>query len=209
MAYELTEKRRAHIQRLADVRRGRPNPHLGRKKSEDEKRRISETLKGREKSPETREKLRQANLGKVSPLRGIPRPVEVRAKISVAKLGHEVSLETRQKISAKLQQNGFHLDRKGYVVLTGQHGHPLANSRGRLREHRKVLYAEIGPGEHSCHWCGATITWEGRTLVPDHLDWNVANNASENLVAACDPCNSARKNPQLERWLPYSSRKVT
>ena len=171
--------------------------------TEDQKRQVSESLKGREKSPETREKLRQANLGKISPQRGVPRSEEVRAKISAGRKGKPVSLATRQKISSTLRQDGFHLDRKGYIILTGQQGHPLASPRGILREHRKVLYGEIGPGEHPCHWCGEEISWEARTLVPDHLDWNTSNTDPENLVPACYPCNSARKNPQTDRWVPY------
>lgn len=161
--------------------------------TEDQKRRVSEALRGREKSPETREKLRQANLGKVSPQRGVPRSPEVRDKISATKQGHEVSVETRKKISATLTEVGFHVDRKGYVILTGQHEHPLANDRGRLREHRKVLYDEIGPGDHLCHWCSAEIRWDDGTLTPDHLDWDVSNNDIANLVPSCCSCNSARK----------------
>jgi len=204
MAKELTEKQRAHIERLAAAKRGKPNPHPGRWWTEDERRRVSEALKGRVKSVETREKLRQAGLGKLSPLRGIPRSVEVRAKVSESKLGHEVSAETREKISVALRITGFHFDPKGYVVLTGQHGHPLANARGRLREHRKVLYDKIGPGEHRCHWCGVMVCWEGGTLAPDHLDWDVANNHPDNLVPCCWACNSARKNPQEGRWAPFA-----
>lgn len=186
--------------RISAGKRGKPNPHPGRKKSEDERRRISEALKGREKSPETREKLRQANLGKVSPRRGVPRSTEVKAKIAASKLGHEVAIETRRKIGKTLRQAGFHLDRKGYIVLSGQHDHPLATSRGLLREHRKVLYDAIGPGEHSCHWCDGPVRWEDGTLAPDHLDWNPANNARDNLVQSCYPCNSARQNPR-GRWV--------
>ena len=175
----------------------------GRIWTEDQKSRVSAALKGRDKSPETREKLRKANLGKVSPQRGVPRSPEVRAKISASKIGNRVSMETKRRISNTLRGQGFSLDPKGYVVLSGQHGHPLANYRGRLREHRKVLYDHIGSGEHCCYWCGVQVNWEDGSLATDHLDWDVSNNDLSNLVPTCYPCNSSRKNPQHGRWVPY------
>lgn len=84
----------------------------------------------------------------------------------------------------------------GYYTVVAI-GHPLANEHGRVYEHRLVLYQEIGPGEHKCHWCGALVRWlRGQRLrdgiVSDHLDGDKANNAPDNLVAACHACNSNR-----------------
>lgn len=77
--------------------------------------------------------------------------------------------------------------------------HPLADGQGCVRVHRLVLYAKIGPGEHPCHWCGRTVSWdvgarslEPRMLVPDHLDGVKTNNDPDNLVPACTPCNVMR-----------------
>jgi hypothetical protein len=75
--------------------------------------------------------------------------------------------------------------------------HPLCDSRGALWQHRVVLFEAIGPGPHPCHWCGRELTWRARRgtpprvddLVVDHLDGDRANNARENLVASCQPCN--------------------
>lgn len=83
----------------------------------------------------------------------------------------------------------------GYIVLATR-DHPLSVN-GKLFEHRKVLYAAIGPGPHACHWCGVAVDWIlGRcakgALVPDHLDGNKANNDLANLVPSCNPCNSRR-----------------
>jgi hypothetical protein len=85
----------------------------------------------------------------------------------------------------------------GYVVLAGQHGHPLANKHGAVSEHRKVLHDAISEGPHPCHWCGVEVNWvKGQcvkgSLIPDHLDGNKQNNARSNLVPSCNACNAAR-----------------
>lgn len=93
------------------------------------------------------------------------------------------------------------LRKDGYRVVT-VHGHPLAES-GQVLEHRVVLYDAIGPGEHPCHWCGKTLTWQAgiadTAIVADHLDSDRANNAPANLVPSCNPCNVGRaaRRPQL------------
>src|SRR6266498_2775450 len=77
--------------------------------------------------------------------------------------------------------------------------HPLA-TRGIVPEHRAVLYAAIGPGDHPCHWCGRLVKWgmpgqkQGDTLklVVDHLDDNGVNNDRSNLVPSCYACNTSR-----------------
>lgn len=88
------------------------------------------------------------------------------------------------------------LSEHGYVVLRDKE-HPLSTKDGLLYEHRKVLYDAIGPGEHSCYWCGTRVKWiKGRcvrgSLVPDHLDGDKQNNERSNLVPACNKCNATR-----------------
>lgn len=77
-------------------------------------------------------------------------------------------------------------------------GHPLADKRGRVRLHRLVLWDRLGPGAHPCHWCGQELHWRPTpdqvALVGDHVDANPTNNAAENIVAACQPCNATRAN---------------
>lgn len=89
----------------------------------------------------------------------------------------------------------------GYVWVGGRKEHPLANVRGMLYEHRKVLYDAIGVGPHPCHWCGVEVNWRKSVgarltmrgaLLPDHLDGDKSNNAIVNLVPACVRCNGMR-----------------
>lgn len=97
-----------------------------------------------------------------------------------------------------------------YVWATADaaRGHPLTTRGGpRLLEHRRVLYDKLGPGPHSCHWCGAEVHWTsgrgprtGNELVVDHIDRDNGNNAPENLVPACNACNATRtKNRRASR----------
>lgn len=88
----------------------------------------------------------------------------------------------------------------GYRILTGS-AHPLAAAQGKVLVHRRVLYVKIGPGAHPCHWCGTVVVWRvGRikadSLIADHLDEDRTNNAPENLVASCNPCNANRGRTQ-------------
>jgi hypothetical protein len=83
----------------------------------------------------------------------------------------------------------------GYRILNLR-GHPLARAQSKVPEHRAVLFAKIGPGEHPCHWCGKTLGWGGRQsrkIMADHVDWDRLNNTPENLVPACLDCNTKRR----------------
>lgn len=75
-------------------------------------------------------------------------------------------------------------------------GHPLVNKNGSVYVHRKVLYDEIGPGPHPCHWCRTPVDWVAKgqpdCLVVDHLNHDGADNRFENLVPSCYGCNTAR-----------------
>ena len=93
----------------------------------------------------------------------------------------------------------------GYVV-TCRKGHPAASPGGSVGEHRLVLYEKIGPGMHTCHWCGVPVTWGSRSkvlhaqrLVADHVDDVRHNNDPDNLVPACLACNSTRVGRQVAR----------
>jgi len=82
------------------------------------------------------------------------------------------------------------VDSNGYRFL------PQVNGV-RILEHRAVLLAVIGPGEHPCFWCGATVSWDAdrrdpRKLVVDHFDGDRLNNDPANLLPSCSACNARR-----------------
>lgn len=95
---------------------------------------------------------------------------------------------------------------KGYRVVRDP-DHPLANSEGRILQHRKILYDTIGVGPHPCHWCGRQVEWRTGSeavsaLVVDHLDHDKLNNDPSNLVPACNACNGKRL--KGENWTPWA-----
>lgn len=78
----------------------------------------------------------------------------------------------------------------GYRIV-GAAGHQLADSKGSVYEHRLVLFNEIGPGPHGCHWCGDPVDWADG-LEADHLNNQRDDNRPENLVPSCHGCNTRR-----------------
>jgi 5-methylcytosine-specific restriction endonuclease McrA len=84
------------------------------------------------------------------------------------------------------------LDPGGYVRIRVDH--PLAVD-GWVREHRAVLFAAIGDGEHPCYRCGTVVAW-GTTLEVDHLDRDRRNNSVQNLAPACRGCQNRNRG----RW---------
>lgn len=86
-----------------------------------------------------------------------------------------------------------------YYWMLNRRGHVLAGATGQVFEHRLVLFERIGPGWHTCHWCGCPVMWAVKhyqweaALVVDHLDDDGFNNDPSNLVPSCKPCNRRRR----------------
>jgi hypothetical protein len=79
----------------------------------------------------------------------------------------------------------------GGYLRAWEHDHPLATKSGLLL-HRQVLYDELGPGPHPCHWCKRPLDWP--EIAVDHLNGVRDDNRPENLVPSCSsPCNAHRE----------------
>lgn len=55
----------------------------------------------------------------------------------------------------------------GYVFRYCK-GHPLAGKTSYAREHRLVVYDDLGQSPMACELCGAVVTWD--TVHIDHIN---------------------------------------
>lgn len=101
---------------------------------------------------------------------------------------------TGDPLKIKSKNQGRHITKDGYIMLTGYKLHPIASAKGNIMEHRLVLYNKLQGRNTQCHWCNKMLKWHnGEKICADHLDWNRQNNDPENLVPSCISCNSGRK----------------
>jgi len=79
---------------------------------------------------------------------------------------------------------------QGYVVEYLPSHTLWGETQGRIYQHRRVFFDQHGRGPHNCHWCGKTLHWNEMDV--DHLNAVRDDNAIDNLVASCHPCNVKR-----------------
>jgi hypothetical protein len=156
--------------------------------TEERRKAQSERQTGTKHSPETKKKISESNKIRMTN--------EERQRISDRNTAYWTD-ERRAQHSLRQNPVGFSYDSDGYKILTGQRGHPLAHKgKGTVREHRKVLFDDIGPGPHECYWnpqsgCGQmSLGWDEITV--DHLNGVIVDNRIENLVPSCKRCNVLR-----------------
>jgi hypothetical protein len=98
-----------------------------------------------------------------------------------------LSRGTRKDVMAYISKSS------GYVIECGHEGHPLVGARGRVRQHRLVLWDKLKGENSECYWCKRIVFWFSLPLlVVDHLDKDKTNNNASNLVASCIRCNAHR-----------------
>lgn len=102
--------------------------------------------------------------------------------------------ELREAIGGHRARRGVAYDRgDGYRRVYAPR-HPLAAKDGRVLEHRKVLYDQLGPGPHPCARCGRSLEWT--QIDVDHINADPSDNRPENLQVCCAKCNRIT----LVRW---------
>lgn len=84
---------------------------------------------------------------------------------------------------------GRYVTGSGYIKVL-RHGHPMADAKGHVFEHRLVAFEEANGACPSCFWCGCRLEWE--SAVVDHLNEDKQDNKPTNLVVSCNDCNRAR-----------------
>lgn len=96
--------------------------------------------------------------------------------------------------SAPRPRKDQYSDNRGYIMVFAD-GHPLADKRGLVREHRLVYHNQVDANPTECKLCQAPINW--KTLHIDHEDNNPSNNAPGNLRALCRACNVYRAHTRV------------
>jgi len=173
--------------------------HIGRKLSEDQKRRQSIFMKGRKPSEETREKMRLAKLGKPNYARiGMKHTDEAKARCGVSNRGREMpahvkdmlrsintgrspSLDVRQKIGAAHRREKSHWW-KGGISTEAE----IIRASIPMREWRRAVY---GRDDFTCKECGQ----RGGKLHAHHIEHFSKNKALRfdvsNGVTLCVSCH--------------------
>ncbi len=167
-------------------------------------------------TPETKEKIRLANLG---------RKHTEEARINMSKgqkgnknnLGNKLSTETKKKISEARLKNptkpwlGKHLSeehkKKLSILNSKRTGEKSSNWKGGKSfesystDWTKTLKRAIRERDrYTCQVCGKSQ--EDKALDVHHIDYNKKNCNSDNLVALCISCHR-KTNGNRDYWLNY------
>lgn len=156
------------------------------------KAKISQSLQGNKLSEATKEKLRQANIGRIqSPqftMLGRSHSKETKEKMSQTHLGHPVNNETRAKLRAAF---------KGEKAPKWRGGISRAPWSFDFNEELKELIRKRD--NYKCQLCGAPQEEFERALSVHHIDYDKANSDPENLITLCISCHS-KTNDNRESW---------
>lgn len=184
------------------------NPMLGKRHSEETKKRWSRIRKGRKLSDEHRKKISISSKGCKSYWKGKHLLEEVKKKISKGNKGKIVSEETRKKLS--LLKRGSGNSNFGRVYSNeekkkfGQPGEKNPNWRGGIQYkpypsewNRELKKSILERDNYQCQ--NPTCRKKNDILNIHHIDYNKENCSLENLITLCNSCN-LRANYNRNYW---------
>lgn len=206
---KLTEE---HKRKISLTSKG--NTHaLGYKHTEEAKKKMSIKSKGRGVSKETREKLSKANKGQKF-------SKETREKLSIARKKRVTSEETKAKMSKVMKGNSYlkghehseETKKKMSIAKIGSNHH---NWQGGITNEEygsgwtKQLKESIRKRDGcTCQLCDKTQKQEKKKLAVHHIDYNKKNNNEDNLISLCGSCHTGT-NFNREEWQEYFILNIT
>jgi 5-methylcytosine-specific restriction endonuclease McrA len=186
--------------------------NVGSKRSNASRKNISESLKGRHLSKETKEKIRMINIGKkqspetiekrVSKLRGGHMTQENKRKLIEANTGRKMSEETKRKIiMSHLGKHHTEEWKKRMSERMSKENHPLWLGGISFEPYsvdwtRTLKKAIKERDKYICQICSN----EGTHV--HHIDYNKKNCNPDNLITLCLSCH-AKTNFNREYWIDY------
>lgn len=192
--------------------KGMPSHYKGKHHTEDSKKKISDSMKGKsyeERFGEEKSKLikemRRQQMIKDCPSKHL----EVRKKISYANKNRIVSNETRKKMSHRMKINNPskrpEVNEKKSISLTdwefyNKHG-TFKSLYPYPKEFKKKLKNYIANRDnYICQLCNSIEN--GHKFSIHHIDYDKDNVSSENLVLLCKICHG-KTNHNRNYWQPY------
>lgn len=139
--------------------------------------------KGRKCSAEQIEKVRQSRIGRTCSL-------ATRQKIARAHLGMKITEKTREKLRIS------HLKTEGKSPLNQRFYWSAGWKRIRNMVYKRDKYI--------CQECRklCSIEYNADRICCHHIDYNIGNNGSSNLITLCASCHT-RTNYKREDWIEH------
>lgn len=170
----------------------------GTKLSDETKKKMSESNAHywleKKRSEQTREKMRQAHLGRKNRL-GFVHTDESKEKLSFARRGKVMSEATKEKLRQYWIGQKSPLWKGGY----SRKDYPL----GWNRNHRELIRAR---DEYKCGMCGVHEIETNRRHAVHHIDYDKKNLSQKNLISLCLRCH-AKTNHNRNYWYDFFARK--
>jgi hypothetical protein len=176
--------------KISESQKGKKKPP----RSEEHKKNIGLSHKGKIVSEATRKKLSQAKKGRKNPHTGIPRTIETRRKLCQANKGKILSIETRKKMSdsAGRGENNPHW-RGGLSYL------PYCEKfNDDLKERVRTFF------NHTCQLCGTPQN--GKKLAVHHINYNkntCCDGTKPLFIPLCFKGCHTKTNYNREYWNKY------
>lgn len=189
---------------------GKNNPFYGKHHTEETKRKISETFKGKKLSKEHKNKIKETTKklfkGKGNNFYGKKHTKEWGINHSKKVKGTKLKSYTQERRkSYKEYWKRLSQDLKGNKNPNWNGGSSFEPYGSEFNNKLKELIRQRD--NNTCQECNFNQEQLRRKLNIHHIDYNKKNNHSNNLISLCDSCHS-QTNFKREDWINYFQDKI-